>query len=105
MTARILLFLFVFSLVRALDIIPGKAFDRFITIWLENQVSSYLRVPMTLAPLTDFNLQGLRKGNRQPSYRRNKARRHYSDAILRPNTPKSAQLPRGNLRRLLRPEP
>lgn len=34
----------------AAEYVPGKAFDRFITIWLENQVS-------TLSPFSYFHLQ------------------------------------------------
>lgn len=42
-----------------IKIVPGKAFDRFITIWLENQVRRCTIAPKEISRLTENKCVGL----------------------------------------------
>lgn len=102
------------------QIVPGgKAFDRFITIWLENQVC-FPRSPSPIPSSTFLCIAathqlayhqllsqptGLRQGHPRPVYHRPQARGHPAHQILRAHAPFATKLHRRHRGRLLRPRP
>src|SRR3569833_3519124 len=103
----------ILSSVHALNIVPGKGFDRIINIWLENQVRCVPACAEALAGdiassvltrATSLSV-GLRQGLRRRAHSRSVVCGHLAHALLCPNTPEPAQLRRCRRGGLFRSQP
>jgi hypothetical protein len=82
------------------DIIPGRTFDRFISIWLGKQVRRLLVAAPLLVLTRSAELRRCRQG---PQHHRAQEAGHTSHKLLRSQPPEPTELFRSHRRRLLRP--
>lgn len=84
----------------AAKLVPGKGFDRLVTIWLENQVS-LSSIDTKSGSLIIFHRVGLRQSRPRRCLQRLEEAGHLPDPNLCRNTPEPAQLPGRHRWRLL----